>query len=136
MSAIPPNMIGRMWPQLAPHIQRVIDVSYEDITLLSIRNKLVEGEATAIAISNDGGEIVAVATFEVTTLESQRRILLVPVIGGDHMEDWADDFMKLLRELKQDFACDEIRGAGRPGWVKYLKKYGWKPVMTVVSLED
>ena len=134
ISAIPIPLLGQVWNQVAPLLQKVVDESHGDITLASTKNRLMRGEAWLLAVS-DGPEIIAAITAEVLVVESGKRILMVPMVGGSRMDEWLDLLHDQLKQIKQESLCDEIRGAGRPGWVRALKSKGWKPAITIVTFE-
>lgn len=134
ISIVPPNLVEVVWPSITHHIQMVVDSAYGDITEESVKKGCLNGKATLILV-HDGSFIAAAMTAEIHTLDSGKRVLAVPVIGGTDLAGWEADFNKAMIEMAKHFQCTEVRGAGRPGWVRELKKLGWRPVMQVVGFE-
>jgi hypothetical protein len=135
LKAIQQTELGLVWDEVKPHLEKVVEYSHGDITIETMRNELVNGRSWLIAVYRDT-DIVAAITVDIRTMDSGKRVLMVPVVGGADMEHWLPMLHEELLHLKKMFVCDSIRGAGRPGWARELKKYGWKPIITVVSLED
>ena len=134
VKVVPVHLLTNVLPEAREHLERVVEASHGDITYESIRNELVNGQAQLIAVFK-GHKVIAAVTVNVTTMDSGKRVLMAPVVGGDEMELWLDDVMNLLNKMAKDTCCDTIRGIGRAGWTRQLKKYGWKPTMTIVEFE-
>lgn len=132
---VPSANLPLVWDRIYNHLERVVDSAHGDITMISLREELLQGQAGLLVI-HSGEEIVAAVCVEVRTMPSGKRILMVPIVGGEDMVNWIDQLNAEVKRLKKTLLCDAIRGAGRPGWVRELKKYGWKNVITVVSLEE
>ena len=134
IAAIQPTMLYAVWDEVVPHLQRVIDVSRGDLNLIATRNQLVSGEQQLYVISRHG-EIIAVFCTDVQTMESGLRVLRVPIIGGEEMDQWIDQAVYAWRRLAKELVCDVIRGLGRQGWARKLKPYGLETTHVVYELK-
>jgi hypothetical protein len=136
MTIIPPQSLHTVWDQAGPLLQKAVDESHGDVSMNSLREQLIAGNQKLMCVFDEGLQVIACITIQVATMESGKRVLLVPMVGGERMSDWLPGVMDQLKEMKKVFICDEIRGIGRYGWIRELKKYGWKPTSVFVSLED
>lgn len=132
ISAIPADMIDVMWPLVEPHLQRVIDVAHGELTLYSLRERLKSAFSILIAI-NKGKDIIAVNTLEIRDFDSGLRALFIPVVGGNDMNEWMDDFLKVAKSIAIEHGCSELRGiAVRKGWIRKLEPEGWETLHQIV----
>jgi hypothetical protein len=134
IGAVPAQNIGKIWKDIAPHLQRVVDHSHGDLTLAAVRNNILRGDCHLL-LATRGEEILAAFTAEVRTMDSDKRVLMIPIVGGDEMDSWLDQLNEAVSQLARDWCCDEVRGVGRTGWIRSLKKYGWVNPMSIVTLE-
>jgi len=132
IALVPINLLDHMLPKCIDHIKKVVEKAPTDVSLEATINKLRNGDAGLITIS-DGEEVVAINTLQVETYETGYRVLCIPITGGSRMEEWTDEFLDLVTDLAKEYKCSELRGiACRPGWLRYLKEYGWETVHTIV----
>jgi hypothetical protein len=72
-------------------------------------------------------EPAAVVVLEITwTGEPSKKTLGVISAGGERMYDWLGTVQRALREIAAAQKCEQVIVAGRPGWEKSLKGFGWK----------
>ena len=129
---VPVDKLHFIWDKVEPLLQKVVDIDC-DVTLYSLRNQLVNG-VTQLMVVSEGSDILAAMTITVQTMDSGKRVLMCPAIGGERIDEWLEDFANVLRSMGKEYLCDEIRGAGRPGWERKAKSLGLKPIMTVFNL--
>lgn len=135
VAGIPQNLIEVLWDDLAPHLQRVVDVAHNEITLDSIKAKALRGDSLIVPICK-GKEIVAVNTVEVRTFDSGEKALFIPVTGGDELDGWMEQFLEVAKGIAKDYQCTKLRGvAARKGWLRVLKNQGWKEVNISIECE-
>lgn len=128
MALVPITLIEVLWEQMEEHLQRVVDVAHDEITLSSIKQRLQTGESLAVAVCLEES-IVAVNLLEVRVFDSGVRAMYIPVVGGNYMDEWADQFLDVAKAIAKDFNCRELRGlAARKGWTRFLAKRGWEEV--------
>ena len=138
IAAVPVTLIDVVWSQCIKHIERVVERSHGELTLESVKEKLLKGNALLVTI-NKGSEIVAVNTMEVRIFESGVRAMYIPITGGDDLDGWQEQFEKVAGAIAKDFNCTELRAlAVRRGWEKKLIPSGWENVHMVMrkQIED
>ena len=131
---VQPKDLSIVWPRVKHHLQRVVDESHGDLCMKSIRAGLLKGEGQLLAITR-GEYILAAATMNVQTMDSGKRVLVVPAVGGDEIENWIEALDEYVTQVAKNLMCDSVRGIGRLGWVRKLKDYGWTPCHQIVEKE-
>ena len=128
MGLVPIPLLEVLWDKMEPHIQRVVNVAHGEVTLLSVKNRLLTGTSLAVVVCLDE-DIVAVNLLEIRVFDSGIRSMYVPVVGGNYMDEWADQFLEIAKAIAKDFNCTELRGlAARKGWTRFLASRGWEEV--------
>ena len=132
IAAVPASLIDLVWDRVTPHLQRVIDRAPDDLYMPRIKERLIEGHTLLVTISR-GIDIVAVNVLDVKVLDTGKRVLYIPIVGGDELDNWMEDFLKVATAVAKDYNCTELRGmAARRGWMRKLKPYGWEECFTTV----
>ncbi len=133
IAPVPITMVDLIWEKCTSCLELVIAKSPNEISLETIKASLLKGDAMMVTIS-DGDDIIAVNIVETYTFATGYKILIIPITGGTRMSEWQERFLNLMHIIAKDLDCKELRGlAVRKGWLRYLKKYGWEPVSTIVS---
>lgn len=135
ISAVPITLVDVVWPQCIEHIQRVVDRAHGEITLDSVKSRLMTGNSLLVTISK-GVEIVACNILEVRVMDSGLRALYIPITGGHDLDQWMPRFLEVAKAIGKDYKCKELRGlAVRKGWMRVLKQYNWEEVHTVIKCD-
>jgi hypothetical protein len=131
-----PAFIDLYWEEMLPHIDKVVEVSNYEFTADSIRLRALNLNSVMVVVRNLDKKIVAVTTAEVVTYDSGLRSLLLPIIGGDGLYEWGDEWFRMMKHLAKYLNCTELRGlAARDGWLKLLKSRGWNENHTVITYQ-
>jgi hypothetical protein len=130
---IHPAMIESKWEEMLPHLMRVVEVSNNEFTEETIRQKAFNGNSLLVAIY-ENKQIIAVTTAEIVTYDSGLRSLLIPIFGGNKLVEWGDEWLEMMKHLAKHFNCTELRGlAVRDGWLRLLQTRGFNEVHTVIT---
>lgn len=123
-------MIDVIWDRIRGHIGKAIDEAHGDLDEGRLRDRLRSGQEVALTVC-DGPEIVTTCIVSVQTLDGGRRVLFIPSLGGERIDEWLDDGLAVLRQMAQQYGCDGIRACGRPGWIRKLP--GAKAIHQIVE---
>jgi len=135
IAAVPIQMVELIWDKCVPHLVRVIDKAPNDINLESIKKNLLSGQTLMVTIC-DSGDVIAVNIMETCTYETGHKVMFIPIVGGDRLEEWMKDFLDIAHQIAREYGCQELRGmAVRKGWEKVLKSYGWHSVHTILGCD-
>jgi len=130
-------MVDLIWDKCIPHLERVIEKAPNDISLESMKSNLLETKTLMVTIS-EGTEVIAVNIMETCTYETGYKVLFIPITGGDRMNEWLADFLKIAHQIARDYGCAELRGiSARKGWVKALNsaEQDWKVIHEVIGCQ-
>jgi hypothetical protein len=116
---VPADQIEFHWPEIAKLLQPVIDVSFGEVTLEGIYNRLMDGQEILIGVF-DSTKLVCACVLGITQFETGKRVLQMPYVGGNGMEEWLVDGFDLIRQIAASTGCSHIRGCGREGWGRVL----------------
>lgn len=133
ISPVPLPLVEVLWPMCVKHVQRVVARVPDEITVESVKKKILSGDSMLITVSK-GSEIVAINTLEVHTFDTGHKVMFIHLVGGDDWDDWGSRFLALAKVIAKDYGCTELRGMSvRPGWVRKLSKQGWETLHTNIK---
>lgn len=69
-----------------------------------------------------------------TAAEAGEKRCLIWLVGGSRLREWAADFIAKLEDWARSLGCVALRGVGRPGWARIVKKFGGVSVDAVDGL--
>ena len=115
------------WVSVWPMLQPAIALAPNSPNVLA---RIQSGDAQLWAILEDGKPIAAVVTG---FLLSPKRCLIW-LVGGSRLREWAGDFIAKLEDWARSLGCVALRGVGRPGWARIVKKFGGVSVDAVDGL--
>lgn len=119
LAVIPCNLIPIVWDKIETHIDLAIAESYGDLDKTKLYERLTNGQESAL-VAIEGKEIIATCLVTISTLDTGRKVLYVPSLGGNRMDEWLDQGLQFLRQMALDLGCDGIRACGRHGWAKVI----------------
>ncbi len=134
---IHPQAIAKLWPILAPYIQRGLDYGYDAYELDECRRRLIgedgeEPKLIAVCVIEQGRELpVVVLTLELSTVQGIGKICHFVTAGGSEMETWADWLQPIIEEIAREQGADYLTTKGRPGWARALKHLGYEHLYTI-----
>lgn len=128
------SLIDIIWDQVGPIVDRVVEKAPLDMSTEKVKERLVSGEDALMAVY-DGVTIIGIVVLTVRVLDAGTRVLLLPVVGGDDIDNWMDKGFKLIFGIAKQYNCTELRGlSARKGWLRKMSNYGWEEVFTTVRL--
>lgn len=130
IGGVPADMVMRVWDKAADVLRRVVrqDTGY-DLDAVLTRLQLAQWQLWVI------GDFQAVGVTEVQ-VRPLHNVLWVQFIAGDSVEDWLEDWEKVLEAFAKAHGCKAVEFNGRRGWHKFQRKFrNYKPVMTTYRRE-
>jgi hypothetical protein len=113
-----------LWPLLEPAVKRSPDKP-------DVLARLLFNEAQLWAIYDADVPVAAIVT-QIQVANEKR--CLIWLVGGSRLHDWAADFIAKLEDWARSLGCVALRGVGRPGWARIVKKFGGVSVDAVDGL--
>jgi len=135
ISPIPIPLVNYVWNDCSPILYRAIKMAEQDLTLQTTKEALLRGDQSLFTVI-DNDKIIATTLIEFITFDTGHKVLMIPVVAGDRMGEWAERFLNICHIIAESENCDEIRSLSmRKGWKKFLKPYGWDNHLTVMKCE-
>lgn len=123
--------IAHTWPLLAPMIIEAIDITDNELTEIEVMRRCLSGQFR-LFVAIDKDKIIGVQTIE--HLPAENLINLVTT-GGIELEKWQDAILETIEGIAREQQCTAIQTRGRMGWLKQLKRNGFKPLLFVARKE-
>ena len=113
-----------LWPLLEPAVKRSPDKP-------DVLARLIACDAQLWAVYDGPAPVAAIVTQ--IQVSGEKRCLIW-LVGGSHLREWAADFIAKLEDWARSLGCVTLRGVGRPGWARIVKKFGGVSVDAVDGL--
>lgn len=124
------HRINEVWPAVAPIIERALEFGDGKYALTDIHRFLEEQACQLWIIHNTAGIAGALVT-QIVNYPQDRRLCFFACAGVE-----ADKWLHLNEVIKcyaREQGCSSVEIYGRPGWVKKMKPYGFKPIHVVLT---
>lgn len=135
---VKPDRLDEVWPLIEPIMKLPVEKSHGEVTLQTTFNR-INGGIARLFIVIDNNKIIALSTFEIRTFDSGERALYMPMMGGINggmIDVWGEEMHRIGIEMAKEHNCRELRAiCARNGWLRVLKKKGWREEHTIMSLE-
>ena len=118
------------WEVAEERLEEALHYVPNNVTLDEIIDNLADRRMQLWDIDN--GNATALTYFHTSNHE---KMLTIVTLTGDHMQRWFSSFMDRMEEYARGEGCSRIEAAGRKGWEKVAKPYGWEYACTVVYKE-
>jgi len=113
-----------LWPLLEPAVKRSPDKP-------DVLARLLFEDAQLWAVYEADVPVAAIVT-QIQLADEKR--CLIWLVGGSRLREWAGDFIAKLEHWARSLGCVTLRGVGRPGWARIVKKFGGVSVDAVDGL--
>lgn len=129
---LPRDNIEQWWEVITRFLRPVIEMSYGEVTLIGIKDRLLSGNELALCVFDDSS-LICVCILGLTEFETGKRVLQMPYVGGMGIDTWLEDGFTVINEIARKYNCTHIRGCGREGWGRVLPRL--KRIRTVYECE-
>ena len=134
VTAIFPEYIDEVWPQVKHHVQMCLDTSYkhnavgaEIFDVEQTKEHMKKGNGLMLVV-HDNIKIYASLMVEVLLTDAGRSLNLTSM-GGESIYSWNMELLAKLKEVAETYRCDDIRiHMVRKGWKRALKPYGFSDI--------
>jgi hypothetical protein len=135
-TGIPLRHLHLVWPNLWPLLEPAVERSPDTPDACPdpaewVLARLLFNDAQLWAVYDADVPVAAIVTQ--IQAGSEKRCLIW-LVGGSRLRDWAADFIFKLEDWARSLGCVTLRGVGRPGWARIVKKFGGVSVDAVDGL--
>lgn len=121
---VPLDRVRDAWPSVSPHLETVIAVAPNELTLEGLLNRILAEEEDLMTVIDATGRLVAAFTLIIKTMDTGKKILVLPILGGSEITAWMDDIFPQFEPIAIAEGCYQVRATGaRPGFAKIFKRY-------------
>jgi hypothetical protein len=131
IAAVTPRHLPAVWPRILEYIQKPLEYESGGLTPERIY-ELVEQGTYVLLVAWQDKEILAAQTAEIIK-DPQGRVMNLVTTGGHHLELWQDEMIEVIDRLAREQRCVSIRTRGRMGWLRQLKRNGYKPLYYIAE---
>jgi hypothetical protein len=133
------NAIEVTWPYVKDFVQKSLDKSLAERDLGDVYNSLIHGQIVLWVATNKEDGILGIMITQLVH-HPQYTLLLISLVGTkphtiNKWLDWSWQKGSPLLEYAKENNCKRIEGYIRSGWLKFLKKHGFKKYNTIVTKE-
>ena len=114
------------WAELEPFVIDALAFDlYNSITLKDLRRQIETGFARTLLCADDD-RLLSVTILQLFKNTHDERILHVVCTAGEDSNAWLACLVDSLQSMAKQENCDAVTMAGRPGWARKLRNYGFK----------
>ena len=133
------NAIEVTWPYVKDFVQKPLDKALGERDLEDVYNSLIHGQIVLWVATDKEDGIMGIMITQIVHYP-QYKLLLLSLVGSkphtiNKWLDWSWQKGSPLLEYAKENNCKRIEAYIRSGWLKFLKKHGFKKYNTVVTKE-
>jgi hypothetical protein len=130
---IPQHLVDLIWDETKEYLEEAIKTSRGKFTIDDVRQGIDSGIYVLWAVM-DGEDVIAAITTRIIEYPNCRAMAL-DWIGGKRMKEWIGMSNEVMIDHARANNCTHMEGYGRPAWIRWNGKYGWKEDYTSFRLE-
>lgn len=130
---VPQHMADLVWPEVSKLLEPATLTARGKCDISDLRGGIDNG-TYLLWVVQDGDEIIAGVTTRIITYP-QCRALALDWIGGRRMKDWIGVVNEQMVAHARHNGCSHLEGYGRPSWIRWTRRFGWKEDYVAFKLE-
>lgn len=132
---VSPRALPLMWKQAKPHLLRGLVRQHAHYTLDDIEAWVISGSHD-LWVATENGRVLAAIITKIVRYNSGKRAWEVLQAGGFEARKWIHQMVREMGEFGHLHGVTEWRVVGRPGWLRWLKRYGFAREAVVLVYEE
>lgn len=130
---VPQHLVDVIWDEAKGYLEAAIGTGGGKCAIDDVRSGIDSGMYLMWVVM-DGQEVIAVITTRIIEYP-QCRAMALDWIGGKRMKEWIAMSNKVMVDHAKMNGCTHMEGYGRPAWIRWNGKYGWKEEYTAFRME-
>lgn len=130
---VPQHLLDIVWDESKGYLESAIKTANGKCTIDDVRAGIESG-MYVLWVVMDGNEVIACITTRIIEYP-QCRAMALDWIGGKRMKEWIAMSNKVMVDHAKANDCTHMEGYGRPAWIRWNGRYGWKEDYTAFRLE-
>lgn len=132
VSLVQKAYVKQVWPKIAPMLAKATEMSEGRYTIDTLYDKLVNDSSWHLwCVYEPDMTIVAAITSTFTRYPTGMKVLHGQFLGGQFLDEWQDMFCDIFDRWGRDNECQAVEFCGRAGWMKPLRRNGYRPVFQI-----
>lgn len=130
---VPKEMVDLVWDEVKEMLAKSTMTAAGKCDINDLRNGIENG-VYLLWVVLDENEVLAGVTTRIIEYPKCRALAL-DWIGGNRMRDWIGLVNEHMVQHARYNGCSHLEGYGRPAWIRWTRKYGWKEDYVAFKLE-
>jgi len=130
---VPQHLAYAVWDEVKDYLDGAIQTANGKCTVDDVRAGVDSG-MYLLWVAMDGQDIIAAFTTRIIEYP-RRRAMAMDWVGGKRMREWIGALNKTMVDHAKANGCSHIEGYGRPAWLRWTRRYGWKEEYVAFKLE-
>jgi hypothetical protein len=118
---LPDYLEDSIWSQVQLLLKRVLDRGANEASIDGIKARIIDGSELLLCVFYED-KVIACCVLGKTEYETGKKVLQIPYVAGEHMDLWLEEGFDIITNIARVERCTHIRGCGRSGWTKAMKK--------------
>lgn len=139
VTAVPTSELKTIWATVAPLLSPAVKRSGGRVTMSTLFSALSEKRSVlwvAYRLLQTGTAPTIRAAFVTRVAQyPAKKTLVVDFTGGSEMRAWVNNAQATFRAYAADAGCAAVELAGRAGWERMLRPYGWHESFVVLEVD-
>lgn len=132
---VAPHCLSLLWPQVEPLLALAAREEHGRFTTRDMRQWFLKGEQELWVIT-ENGKVIAAGMLRFYRHPTGKRASVWHLAGGSRAKEWADEAFRSWLEACHVQGVTEMSIVGRRGWLRYVKRYGFKETAVVLTREE
>jgi hypothetical protein len=127
---VPPQLSPLVWPVIKGYVEKSTSYSGERTEAEDVRKDVESGAAFLWVAHEQDHTTYGFVTGQILNYPGMK-VLALQFTGGKKLKSWASDMWNTLESFARDNGCSKIEGAGRIGWLRFMKQFGCTPAFYI-----
>ena len=124
------HQIGDVWPVVAPLIERSIEFSDGKFSLADV-HRFLEEQTCQLWLIYSAARLAGALVTQIINYPQDRRLLFL-FCAGVEADKWLH-LSEVIKSYAREHGCSCVEIYGRPGWVKKMRPFGFRPIHVVLT---
>jgi hypothetical protein len=125
-----PQFATVVWPVIKDFVDRSTEYSGERTESDDIKKDVESGKTFLWVAHDENHDTHGFVTGQFIDYPGMK-VLALQFTGGRKLKSWASDMWNTLESFARDNGCSKIEGAGRIGWLRFMKQFGCSPAFYI-----
>jgi hypothetical protein len=130
ITQVPSTLSPVVWPVIERFVDKSTEYSGGRTESEDIRKDVESGRAILWVAHDESHETHGFVTGQIIDYPGMK-VLALQFTGGRKLKSWASDMWNTLESFARDNGCSKIEGAGRIGWLRFMKQFGCSPAFFI-----